>query len=118
MSHQQQSLFNDGPQFDGAFVPAYTLPPAQQHSETSKAAAKAMTGKPSDLARQKVADAIRNAGERGLTDQECEVATGLSGNCVRPRRIELESAGLVVDSGKRRKTASGRMAVVWVRRGA
>jgi hypothetical protein len=32
---------------------------------------------------------------------------------VRPRRIELARRGMIVESGSTRRTASGRMAVVW-----
>ena len=38
----------------------------------------------------------------------------MSGNTVRPRRIELQEKGLVVDSGRRRPTPSARQAIVWV----
>jgi hypothetical protein len=31
----------------------------------------------------------------------------------RPRRVELVTGGQVVDSGRKRKTVSGRQAVVW-----
>lgn len=38
----------------------------------------------------------------------------MPGNTVRPRRIELEELGFVEDSGARRPTHSGKMAIVWV----
>lgn len=75
-----------------------------------------MAGSRADLARGKVLDAIRGAGLNGMTDQEIERATGLAGNCVRPRRGELIEFGLVRDSGRTRLTASKRKAVVWVSR--
>jgi hypothetical protein len=37
----------------------------------------------------------------------------MQGSTQRPRRVELVRAGLVVDSGLRRRTFAGRSAVVW-----
>ena len=68
----------------------------------------------SDRIRERVLRAIADAGSRGVTDAELERILGLSGNTLRPRRRELETAGLVVDSHRRRPTASGRSAIVWV----
>jgi hypothetical protein len=48
----------------------------------------------------------------GLTDEEQQRLLGMNPSTQRPRRIELARRGLVVDAGTR-KTASGRMAVVW-----
>lgn len=59
---------------------------------------------------------IECAGEAGLTDEEIGERTGLAGNTVRPRRLELEEGGLVCDSGRTRPTQSGRRATVWVTR--
>ena len=64
--------------------------------------------------RKMVFDAIQAVGAEGLTDRECQLATGLQGSTQRPRRIELQRLGLITDSGQRRPTASGRQAVVWV----
>ena len=50
----------------------------------------------------------------GLTDDEIGATLELGGNSVRPRRRELVERGLVADSGDRRKTATGRRAIVWV----
>ncbi len=88
------------------------VPPAQQHSETSKAAAKSQ--KPSHLHRNRLL--VFNALKLwigGLTDEEIQAATGLGGSTERPRRIELVKERLVVDSGRVRATKSGRNAVVW-----
>lgn len=49
----------------------------------------------------------------GATAQEIEAGTGIAGNTVRPRLVELREGGSVRDSGRTRKTASGRSAVVW-----
>jgi len=88
-------------------------PPAQQHSETSVAAAEAIAPVAATL-RRMVYDAIAAAGVVGLTDEEMLAAVGLPPSSGRPRRIELVRAGLVVDSGKTRRTRSGRSAVVWL----
>ena len=91
--------------------------PFQRHSPTSRGAARAMRGS-ADSKRQQVAEAIRQAGAFGLTDEECQEAAQLAGNCQRPRRIELQRLGAVVDSGRTRLTRSGRAATVWVWREA
>ena len=49
----------------------------------------------------------------GLTDEDIATLTGLSPNTARPRRVALVMKGLVEDSGLRRKTRSGRKAIVW-----
>lgn len=82
--------------------------PAQSHSVTSVAAAASMkphAGRLRDVVLQAIAAAP-------ATDEEIALRTGLAGNTVRPRRVELQRAGLVEECGKR-KTASGRNAVVW-----
>ena len=38
----------------------------------------------------------------------------ISPNAIRPRRGELVEAGMIRDSGVRRKTQSGRQAIVWI----
>jgi hypothetical protein len=48
----------------------------------------------------------------GLTDEEMQRRLDMNPSTQRPRRIELARRGLVVECGTR-KTASGRMAVVW-----
>jgi hypothetical protein len=63
--------------------------------------------------RARVLEAIRSAGRRGLTDEEIEDALHLGGNTERPRRKELEEAGLILGSGDRRDTSTGRAAIVW-----
>lgn len=49
----------------------------------------------------------------GLTDLEGQRVTGIGGDTYRPRRGWLKDNGYIRDSGKTRKTASGRPAVVW-----
>jgi predicted ArsR family transcriptional regulator len=64
--------------------------------------------------RQQVFLYVLNQGSMGATLEEIEHALQLPGNTVRPRRIELEEKGFVIDSKKTRKTASGRSAIVWI----
>lgn len=99
-------------------LPLFAPPaPAQAHSETSKAAARSMKsarGRTMML----VLETLRWYGDHvidgGQTDEEIQNETGLSGNTERPARVALVAQGLVKDSGRVRKTASGRNAVVWV----
>ena len=56
---------------------------------------------------------ISERGRVGATDEELIRYTGIAASTARPRRIELVAAGKVVDSGKMRKTRSGRNATVW-----
>ncbi len=62
-----------------------------------------------DLHRQ-VLDALR---VRPQTGEELEASTGLVGNTLRPRLIELLALGKVRRNGERRPTRSGRHAAVW-----
>lgn len=84
---------------------------AQMHSPTSIAAAQVILPKAGTL-RRMVYDLIVLRGNAGATDDELQ-RWGLDPSTERPRRCELVEAGLVEDSGHRRKTRSGRLAVVW-----
>lgn len=91
--------------------------PAQ--ADTALEAAVAIAPSAASLRREVLA-AIAQHGALGLTDEEGIRATGIVANTYRPRRVELDRGwrdipgGLVRDSGRRRKTDSGRTAVVWV----
>jgi hypothetical protein len=95
-------------------MPAERVPiallPFQIHSPTSIDAAKSMKANAANL-REKVFAAISNS-PVGMTDEEACAATGISGNTLRPRRVELQRAGRIVSAGTR-PTSSGRKAVVW-----
>lgn len=91
---------------------APALPPFQRHSDTSRAAAVRIS-KDAENLRGQVYAYLVSRGD-GATDEEGQAKLCMDGNTYRPRRRELELAGLVVDSGKRRPTSSGRDAVVWV----
>jgi len=49
-----------------------------------------------------------------VTDDEGEEALGILAQTYTPRRGELVKLKLIVDSGMRRKTRSGRPAAAWV----
>lgn len=89
----------------------YDHPRYVVRSQTSQEAAHSIREGAPTL-RSRVLSLLR-ARPAGATDEEVQVALGMNPSTERPRRIELCEAGLVVDSGKRRPTASGRMATVW-----
>ena len=51
---------------------------------------------------------------QGCTDEELTIKSGLRSDTERARRNELTAIGLVADSGRRRRTSAGRLAVVWI----
>lgn len=53
-------------------------------------------------------------GSHGASADEGEAVLGFKPQTYTPRRGELVALGLVVDSGRRPNTASGRPAAVWV----
>ena len=63
--------------------------------------------------RRRVLNAITAAGARGSTDEELQDLLRLNPSTQRPRRVELVEGGWIEDSGRRRRTRSGRDAVVW-----
>lgn len=69
-------------------------------ASTSKAAAEQVAPAATSQA-ARVLGAVRDAGERGLTDPEIEQVTGIAANSTRPRRLWLQRQGyiksLVVD---------------------
>lgn len=83
--------------------------------ETSHAAARSIEGI-AGTQRRMVLDALREMGE--ATDDEINAACNRGGMRVSlagsgTRRNELVKDGIVVDSGKRKRTSRGRMAIVW-----
>lgn len=84
--------------------------PAQQHSETSVAAAKAVTPEKRGTQRAKILELLSACGP--LTDEEIGERLGLSGDSVRPRRVSLVDDGLVVQAGEG-TTKGGKRAVKW-----
>jgi len=86
--------------------------PYQAHSDTSHSAAESMRALAGRL-RARVYACIVSHGAAGLTDEEIQAELEMQGSTQRPRRVELVRAGLVVDSGLRRRTTAWRSAVVW-----
>jgi len=89
-------------------------PPHQKHSDTSTGAADQLPEERRRTLRARVMAKIAASGDDGATDEEIQIAFEMEGNTERPRRRELQLGGLIVDSGRRRLTTSGRQAVVWV----
>lgn len=87
--------------------------PAVRGSQTSLEAARLLEPESLNAMQRQVYQFIRDRGETGATDEECQRGTRMNPSSQRPRRVELAMAGLVVKSGTR-KTASGRSADVWV----
>ncbi len=90
-------------------------PPARHNAPagTSGVAADRIAHCAKDL-RARVLGFIVEQGPNGATDDEGEAALGIKPQTYTPRRGELVKLGLVVDSGFRRNTTSGRPAAVWV----
>jgi len=85
--------------------------PYVRHSKTSKRAADSLSGKAVTKDLYRVLQFLRWSGP--ATDQEIQDGIPMEQNTERPRRIELVRSGFVADSGKTRKTRSGREATVW-----
>ena len=97
-------------------VPEYDVeraPLAQKHSRTSVEAANLMSGSRAGSLRATIWRWLLEQGERGGTDEEGQDALGMEGNTYRPRRVELQEAGLVVATVRTRRTRSNRQAAVW-----
>lgn len=87
--------------------------PYQPHSPTSAAAAEEAEGL-AVRAIERVLAFINARGRFGATDEEMQRILRMNPNTQRPRRVELQRQGVVVDSGEMRDTRSGRQAVVWI----
>ena len=87
--------------------------PFQRRSRTSRAAAHAIAPKATSL-RARVLKALAHKGKHGATDEELCMLCFLDSNTLRPRRVELVKGGFAEDSGRTRRTLSGRQATVWV----
>ena len=83
-----------------------------RNSDTSRAAQASAEPK-AGTKRALVLAFIRGRGADGATDEEIQRELPMSPNTQRPRRVELVDARLIRDSGRRRATLGGDMAVVW-----
>lgn len=91
----------------------YPNEPGHRGVDTSVAAANALKPRLSRL--QLMAQrAICEAGAAGLTADELAVGLDMDRYSIQPRTSELKRKGVIRDSGKRRKNASGKTAIVWI----
>lgn len=88
--------------------------PYVKGSDTSLEAAEEAVSFSASL-REQILDHIQKLGGAGATCDEVEVSFGLRHQTASARIRELVQVGSLKDSGARRKTRSGRGAVVWVR---
>ncbi|MBU1891207.1 hypothetical protein KJ782_07035 [Patescibacteria group bacterium] len=88
-------------------------------ADTSRLAAEAIRGDAPRL-RSKVLKMLARfcqkgeANPPGLTDQQMQELTKLGPQTQTPRRLELSQVGVIVDSGRTRKTRANRKARVWI----
>ncbi len=87
--------------------------PFVRQSETSRQAAHRIADVAPTIKSQ-VLRFIESRGERGATDEEMQTTLQLDPSTQRPRRRELQLAGVIRNSGDFRKTKSGRLATVWI----
>lgn len=91
------------------------LPPAHHNAPpgTSDATARWIAPYTGPM-RERVFAFIRSRGPDGATDDEGEAELALKPQSYTPRRGELVTDGRVIDSGRKRPTASGCPAAVWI----
>lgn len=87
--------------------------PAQNHSQTSIAAAEAIYPYAATL-KMRVLQHLRGYGDAGRTDEEMQDDLDMNPSTQRPRRCELVADGLVKKAGFTRATKSKRQAAVWL----
>jgi len=107
-------LFAPGPggTWEVAPPPGGKPDPPANRTETSRAAAKSVRGNARSM-RAQVLGWFISRGEHGGTNDECEQALRMRTQTVTARVNELHRLGLLRDSGRRRKTRTGRRAIVW-----
>ena len=81
-------------------------------TETSKAAARSIAPRMNPM-RMVILAALLRVDDQGATADEIERRTGMTGNSVRPRLVEMETLMWVVRDGDTRETRSGRPASIW-----
>ncbi len=85
----------------------------EQGSGTSRLAM-ASIGPSAEGLRSRVLGAIRDMGEHGAICDDVEVVLNMTHQTASARVHELAWAGFIIDSGRQRKTRSGRAEIVWV----
>ena len=79
---------------------------------TSKAARDSVKGSTKTM-QQRIFDFVAAGKRYGATCDEVELETGMRHQSASARIYELRQAGKLANSGTRRKTRSGRTAIVW-----
>ena len=98
--------------FLGDTPATYPNAPGFKESTISRDAANEMAADATIL-RERALAAIRKAGGRGLTADECALALGRDILSVRPRLSELRAANRIIPTGERRTNESGKKAMAW-----
>lgn len=94
-------------------TPRYPHTPGHRGVDTSMEAAEAMQPHVGRIQRMVLA-AVTDAGEKGLTSEECCGVLGLDRWTVQPRTTELKLKGFIRPSGEKRFNSTGKRARVWV----
>jgi hypothetical protein len=108
----QRSIFDDLPDPRENRVGKFHGP-ASGAPDTQRAAAILVYPK-TGIARERVLRNIIESGEFGVIDEDGYRRLRMIQNTYIPRRNELTNDGWIKDSGRRRETAAGAQAVVWV----
>jgi hypothetical protein len=96
-------------------VPASRWAPPSVNTDTSRQAAAEIAPRvPAMHAR--ILARLGDCGDTGGTCEELEYALDLRHQTCGPRLKELAVSGAIVDTGMRRRTRSGRKAIVWLAR--
>lgn len=99
----------DAPTRNRALAPA----PSVQGSRTSEAAARSLTDANRNTKKARIFEVILASGIEGMTAEKIAEVTGLSGDTVRPRIVELHTENKIIRTGHMRLTKSKRMAECW-----
>jgi hypothetical protein len=96
-------------------VPASRWAPPSVNTDTSRQAAADIAPRLSAL-HQDILAHIQRSADHGATCDELEHTLALRHQTCGPRLRELALSGAIVDTGMRRRTRSGRKAIVWLAR--
>ena len=111
MTTEQTDMFDEGKGWvHGGKEPSLGF----SDTGTSKEAAESLDNGDAERVRQKVFLYIHSKGFLGSTDDAGCEQLRCSHNSYAPRRTELAKEGLVIKSGRRELTRSGRSANIWV----
>lgn len=93
----------------------YPDAPGHRGVDTSIEAAESVAPKLGRLQKLTL-EAIKSRGAFGLTADEAAEVLEQDRYSIQPRTSELRRKGQIIDSGKRRRNATGKSAIVWVAR--